>query len=178
MTIAILDVYYLQAGARSACVLAESWQAEQPLSTHAVDIPAVEDYEPGQFYRRELPCLLAVLGILPVPPDVIVVDGYVWLPEGAKKGLGAHLHVALDARVPVIGVAKTAFAGDESSPRVAQILRGDSAKPLFVTAAGVEIAKAAEWIRGMAGPYRIPALLTLADQLSRNGALVASTTRA
>jgi hypothetical protein len=35
-------------------------------------------YEPGQFYRRELPYVLALLESLESSPAV-VVDGFVWL---------------------------------------------------------------------------------------------------
>lgn len=80
MTVAFLDVHYQAAGARAACVVADTWEADAPTSVLVSDIEAVEAYEPGSFYRRKLPCLLSVLRLLPSLPDVIVVDGYVWLP--------------------------------------------------------------------------------------------------
>ena len=61
----------------------------------------------GEFYRRELPCLLAVLQNIP-KPDVIVIDGYVWLGSG-HSGLGAHLYDALNQTGAVVGVAKSRF---------------------------------------------------------------------
>lgn len=166
--IAFLDVYYGDAGARSACVLAANWQSQTAESTHFVDIESVEPYESGQFYRRELPCLLSVLASLPTLPDVIVIDGYVWLPDGRGKGLGAHLYEALESKVPVVGVAKTEFVGAQSSPMVVPIRRGDSSKPLFVTALGVAVEAAASLVQQMAGPHRIPNLIKIADQLSRS----------
>ena len=167
MTIALLDVFYRPNRARAACVLAEHWQAEVPTSTHGIDISEVAEYEPGQFFRRELPCLLSVLQLLPVPPEWIVVDGYVWLSSAHRKGLGAYLFEALNHQIPVIGIAKTAFFGAESSPVVAQVLRGESKKPLFVSAVGVDLGTARTWVQGMSGGYRVPTLLTLVDQLSR-----------
>lgn len=119
------------------------------------------DYEPGQFYKRELPLLLALLDGLDVKG--VVVDGFVWLGEG-REGLGAHLHRALGG-VPVIGVAKTGFSGAESV--AAPVLRGTSEKPLWVTAAGVDVERAARWIRQMHGPHRLPTLLKRADRLCR-----------
>jgi deoxyribonuclease V len=169
VTIAILDVDYRANGARAACVIAESWASEIPFAYYVSDIESVQEYEPGAFYRRELPCLLQVLSVLPSQPDVVAIDGYVWLSDASKPGLGAYLHQAMGAKTPIIGIAKTAFHGAESCPIVVQVLRGSSRKPLFVTAVGVEPAVAGAWVQGMAGPHRIPGLLTAADQLSRSG---------
>ena len=166
-TIAFLDVAYQDDGARAACVVAASWEAGDPAATYVREIGTVQPYAPGEFYRRELPCLLAVLDLLPAPPGLVVIDGYVWLPPDARPGLGAHLHAALGGRTPVVGVAKSAFAGVESCDRVVPVLRGGSQRPLFVTAAGVETAAAADWVRRMARAHRIPELLRVVDRLSR-----------
>ena len=45
---------------------------------------------PGEFYRRELPGLLAVLEKIEQPIDVMVIDGYVDLAPD-RPGLGRHL---------------------------------------------------------------------------------------
>ena len=66
----------------------------------------------------------------------------------------------------VIGVAKAAFERGNAMP----VLRGDSGRPLFVTAAGMNGHEAAELIRGMHGPHRVPTLLKRADQLARRRA--------
>jgi deoxyribonuclease V len=110
---------------------------------------------------------LAVLDLLPGLPDLVVIDGYVWLASAARPGLGAHLHAALGGKRPVVGVAKSAFAGVESCSQVVQVFRGGSKRPLFVTAIGVEPAAAGEWVRRMAGAHRIPELLKVTDRLSR-----------
>jgi hypothetical protein len=68
-------------------------------------VPSVEPYVPGEFYRRELPCILRVLETISESIDVIVVDGYVWL-EGTRPGLGAHLFDTLGTKVAIICVAK------------------------------------------------------------------------
>ncbi len=169
MTIGLLDVDYRATGARAACVIAESWEAATPASTCTEEIDTVEPYTPGEFYRRELPCLLAVLRQLPALPDVIVVDGYVWLPPGDRPGLGARLHQALGGTAPVVGIAKTAFAGAEAAAGIIPVLRGRSRRPLFVTAIGMEPAFAAQCVRRMAGPDRIPLLVKLADRLAKGG---------
>jgi hypothetical protein len=43
-----------------------------------------------------------------------IVDGYVWLDDAGKPGLGAHLYQALGGRVAVLGVAETKFRGAET----------------------------------------------------------------
>jgi deoxyribonuclease V len=165
-SIAILDVAYGQASAGVGCVLAD-WTGAAPAAEVARHIPgAPAQYEPGAFYKRELPLLLAVIQALPDKPEAYVIDGYVWLGAG-KPGLGAHLFERLGAGVPVIGVAKSAFRGDTWS---APVLRGQSKRPLFVTAAGMEAAHAAALVAGMHGADRIPTLLRLADRLAREAA--------
>jgi deoxyribonuclease V len=167
VTIAFLDVDYKETGARAACVLIETWEAGSPDSTRVLDIETVAPYESGNFYRRELPCLLAVLRQLPSLPETVAVDGYVWLSPGDRPGLGAHLYEALGRVIPVVGIAKTAFAGAESCAGVVRVLRGASRNPLFVTAVGIEPEVAAQCVRRMAGKHRIPDIVRIADQLSR-----------
>lgn len=162
--IACVDVDYRDVGAVAACVCFETWSDGTPALESVVQIDDVEPYESGQFFRRELPCILAVLNSLPHLPEVIIIDGYVWL-GGQRPGLGGHLYDALDKQVTVIGVAKTQFAGAEP---VELVLRGRSRTPLYVTAAGMDVAEAAGHIQAMHGPHRIPTLLKRVDQLSRS----------
>jgi deoxyribonuclease V len=163
--IACVDVDYRDGGAVAACVLLRNWADAESAAEHVRHIVQVEAYQPGQFYKRELPCLLAVLNEVAGPLAVIVVDGYVWLADENAPGLGAHLYEALGKAVPVIGVAKTRFA----SARAARpVLRGDSQRPLFVTAAGMDVEAAVEHVRGMHGTFRIPTLLKRVDCLCRN----------
>ena len=167
MSIVFLDVDYAGTGARAAAVLAESWDAESPISTYVQDIEAVAPYESGLFYRRELPCLLAVLRRLPVAPGTIVIDGYVWLSSARRPGLGARLYEALGGATPVVGIAKRVFAGLESCAEVVWVIRGASRQPLFVTAVGIEAAVAARCVRRMAGRHRLADMMRLVDQLAR-----------
>jgi len=166
--IACLDVDYRGARARAACVVIDSWTTAKPVAVYTREIEDIQPYEPGNFYRRELPCLLSVLQLLPERPDVVVVDGYVWLSSTDRPGLGAHLHAALNRYTSVVGVAKTAFVGVESSTIVVAVARGSSKKPLYVTSVGVDPEVAAGWIRSMAGRSRIPDILRAADQLARS----------
>jgi deoxyribonuclease V len=164
--IACLDVAYGSTSATAACVLAGDWTSAVPFRELTNVCSVADEYEPGQFYRRELPCLLAILDVLPERPDIVVVDGYVWLGPECQPGLGGHLYAALDARTPVIGVAKKRFQGASAIA----VRRGRSRVPLFVSAAGMEPGEAAERVFSMHGPFRIPTLLKRVDLLSRGQA--------
>jgi deoxyribonuclease V len=163
--LACVDVDYRGDQAVAACVLFRDWPDATPAGQLVGKVQSVAPYVPGQFYRRELPCLLAVLDKLPELPEVVVIDGYVWLGGEDHPGLGGHLHEALGRRVPVVGVAKTSF---HSARLAVPVVRGaSSTRPLFITAAGLGPAAAAAHVQGMHGPHRIPTLLRLVDQLCR-----------
>lgn len=159
--IVALDVQYGVTAVTTAVVGWRAWPdataALERVERHASP-PA--PYVPGAFVQRELPYLLAALAGVTAPIETIVIDGHVWLGVD-RKGLGAHLHD--HTRLPVIGVAKNAFVGAQALP----VIRGDSAKPLHVTAAGIDPAAAAAAIASMHGPYRLPTLLKRADSLAR-----------
>ena len=61
-------------------------------------------------------------------------------------------------------MAKTAFLG---ASHAARVQRGGSSRPLYVTAAGMTVAEAAVLVREMAGYFRLPDALKLADRLAR-----------
>jgi deoxyribonuclease V len=157
--ICIVDVHYEPDRVTAAAVGAE-WGDEVPtLEVVLRSKGPAADYNPGAFYERELPYLLAILERMP-PVEVVVVDGYVWLGPD-HPGLGWHLHRVRGG--PVIGVAKTAFAGAVSN----DIIRGDSTKPLHITAIDFDATVAAERVRAMHGEHRIPTLVRRADALAR-----------
>jgi deoxyribonuclease V len=110
--IACLDVDYREAVAYAAGIAFHDWSDAAPATEKVIPVVGVHPYQPGRFYRPELPCLLAVLRELP-PVEVVVVDGYVWLDGVSVAGLGAHLYQALAGKVAVIGVAQTRLAGPE-----------------------------------------------------------------
>jgi len=157
-----VDVDYRDTTAVAAGVWFRGWSASAPELEVVTTLDEVAPYQPGEFYRRELPCLLAVLERGPAA-EVVVVDGYVWLGPG-RAGLGAHLYQALGGRTVVVGVAKSRFMGAKDA---APVYRGDSRSPLYVTAAGVSAEEAAGWVERMHGPFRIPAMLRRVDQLAR-----------
>lgn len=154
--------------ARAAGVAFSAWTDERPLDEVVVALDDIAPYEPGAFFRRELPCIRAALEATRKKGHVvtlIIVDAYVDLaPPDAKHprpGLGRVVHDELG--VDVVGVAKTRFTGSGA----VEILRGESKSPLFITAAGVDVAAAAAHVRAMHGAHRIPTLLSRVDALAR-----------
>lgn len=161
--IAAVDVDYRAGCAVAACVTFETWSQEHVSRSWTRRLEAAADYVPGSFYARELPCLLAVLdGVAGL--EAVVVDGFVWLGPD-RPGLGAHLYEALGGRCAVVGVAKTSFVG---APAQA-VLRGGSARPLWVTAIGLAREEAARRVAAMHGAHRLPTLLRRVDRLCREG---------
>lgn len=161
---AAADVHYLRSGgARAAAVLAADAAFSVVLAERTVLLPQVLPYRPGEFFLRELPPLRAVLADLS-RLGLLVIDGYADLDPAGRPGLGAHAHAAFG--VPVIGVAKTRF---HTAIRAVKVLRGRSARPLFVIAAGMPLGQAASLVRRMAGPFRLPDALRRADALACTG---------
>jgi len=165
--IVALDVQYSSSTAFAAAVVFEAWDPDRPVTQYAERVSPVAAYEPGAFYLRELPPLCRVVEKLRESVDTLVIDGYCHLSPEGKPGLGAYLRDALKTPAAIVGVAKNRF---RDSRHAEEVLRSGSARPLFVTSIGMESTEAADCIRRMAGPYRIPKLLKAADQLARSAA--------
>jgi deoxyribonuclease V len=167
LSIACLDAAYASTATAVAGALIPSWDAEgaSQMRVRRFDGPP-GNYEPGAFYKRELPLLLSIISDFGQPIEVIVVDGYVWLDANGLPGLGGHLFSTLGGRIPVVGIAKTRYQNDTWS---IPVLRGDSRRPLFITSAGTQAREAAECVRRMHGEYRIPTILNTVDRAAREG---------
>ena len=160
--IAAFDVGYPDDGsAQAAAVVFEHFFDAKPRRSYRKRIVHVEEYMPGSFYKRELPCILELFSEINEIIDIIIVDGYVFL--GDRPGLGKHLSKSLNSAIPIIGVAKKYFAG--SNP--VEVKRGRSKNPLFITACGIKPEDAGELIASMHGSYRMPTLLKEVDRLSK-----------
>jgi deoxyribonuclease V len=70
--IAALDVRYDEdaLSGQAAAVIFERWDDAAPLAEYTAIFDGVAPYVPGQFFKRELPCLLAVLGKIDEPPGI------------------------------------------------------------------------------------------------------------
>lgn len=161
MMIAI-DVHYRAEIAKTVSIEFDNWEASEPSQTHIIEIGETAAYVPGQFYKRELPCILEVLKLSDLSKvDLIIVDGYVFLDDFQKKGLGAYLFDALDGKIPIVGVAKRSFHTIDKL--VIPIKRGESKNPLFITCQGADLAEIAENVKNMDGAFRMPTLLKILD---------------
>jgi deoxyribonuclease V len=164
MNIAI-DVSYHENSASAVGVLF-NWQDEAPAEIISAMVSSVDDYTPGQFYKRELPCILAVLNKIQLEDiNCIIIDGYVYINNDYTHGLGGHLYEALERKIPVIGVAKTEFQHNEQT--YIAVVRGDSKVPLYVSAIGMDVGVAADYVKSMKGEFRMPAILKELDRLTK-----------
>ena len=160
-----IDVYYIGDRANVVGVLFDEWTQSEPSKIISIVVDGIAEYEPGNFYKRELPCILELLKeVKDYTITCIVVDGYVFLDDKGKKGLGYYLYEALDSRIPIIGVAKSYFAGNNSI----EVCRGESKKPLYVTSIGVDQRESAHFIETMYGEFRMPTLLKILDTATRD----------
>lgn len=163
--IVAVDVYYDDhAGTgRAGAVVFGTWESNDPIATVGSQHRGIAAYVPGEFYKRELPCILPLLRHCRErwSVEAILVDGFVDLAPN-RPGLGRHLFDALSDGVEVVGVSKNAFTGTPGK----RVTRGASTRPLWVTSTA-DINVAAERVMRMAGNHRIPDLLKLVDSVSK-----------
>jgi deoxyribonuclease V len=133
------------------------------LAERTAVIPRAPPYRPGEFYRRELLPLRAVLEAL-TGLGLLVADGCADLDPNGRPGLGAHAYAEFG--IPVIAVVKSHF---RATIHAVPVVRGSSGRPLFVTATRMPAAEAADLVRRMADRYRLPDTLRRADTLARAG---------
>lgn len=118
---------------------------------------------PGSFYKRELPCIIGLLGDIEEEYDFILLDSYVYIKKN-HKGLGAYLYEYLEEKVPIIGLAKSYFKDVEN---YRELERGMSKKKLYITSAGIDLDYSYNLIKNMKGSYRLPDIIKEVDKLSR-----------
>lgn len=161
-----IDVYYGKNTAKTVGILFKDWLDTKPSYIYSKSISGMEPYEPGAFYKRELPCIIGILEEIDLSDlEVLIIDGYVYLDDQNTPGLGAHVFNYLKEAIPVIGVAKTKF--NNNTKNVLEVTRGQSNRPLYITAIGMPVERAAACIKNMAGAFRIPSLLKQLDQISK-----------
>jgi deoxyribonuclease V len=161
--IAFTDVQYRETDATAACVVVDRFDAERPTAEWTARLSPIAPYEPGAFYKRELPCLLEVLRRAP-PLTHVVIDGYVFLDANRTPGLGARLYDALGGKTAVLGLAKTSYQGSLMSTAIA---RPGSTKPLYLTSIGIDDAEAVALVSQLHGAHRLPTLVKRVDSLAR-----------
>jgi deoxyribonuclease V len=160
------DTYYYDNKAKTVCLEFEEWNENKIFKIYSEITDNVEEYISGEFYKRELPCIISLLNQIDLKEvEAIIVDGFVYLDDDKKFGLGGYLYEKLNKEIPIIGVAKTNFATIEKHKKT--LFRGESKKTLFITAIGIETEDALQKIESMDGEYRIPTLLKELDRLTK-----------
>lgn len=160
------DTYYFDNKAKTVCLEFAEWNESKNFKVHTEIIDNVAEYIPGEFYKRELPCIMSLLNQMDLKNiEAIIVDGFVYLDDDKKYGLGGHLYEKLNKEIVIIGVAKTNFASIEKNKK--PLFRGDSIKPLFITSIGIDLEDAFQKIESMAGEFRMPTLLKELDRLTK-----------
>ena len=185
--IALDTYYYSDTEAKTVGAIFSNWEDAKPEKIIEVWSSEFGPYIPGEFYKRELPCMLDLLDKVPdlCDFDAIIIDGLAHLPSQADKvadGLGIRLEKALTVRggidrttqygithVGIIGVAKSKFQGVEEDMGISKVYRGNAKTPLYVdtTWFGYSSLSAAKCIESMHGEYRIPTILKLVDTLTK-----------
>ncbi|GAA3778689.1 endonuclease V [Flavobacterium ginsengiterrae] len=160
------DTYYFDNKAKTVCLEFNEWNESKNFKVHTEIIDNVAEYIPGEFYKRELPCIISLLNKIDLKNiEAIIVDGFVYLDDDKKYGLGGHLYEKLNKEIPIIGVAKTNFASIEKDKKA--LFRGDSIKPLYITSIGIDLEEAFQKVENMAGEFRMPTLLKELDRLTK-----------
>jgi exodeoxyribonuclease-5/deoxyribonuclease V len=186
-----IDTYYYKDRAKTVGVVFNEWDDAVPekILISWLSSDKYGPYIPGEFYKRELPCIMNLLEQIPdiLDYDAIILDGLAHLPmanpEDKVDGLGIHLEQELNKKYPdfrnnhptdpmkiygpaIIGVAKTSFKGCDSDPGIAKIFRGTGKTPLYVCTTWFNMSSndAGEAVKSMHGDYRIPTLLKILDK--------------
>lgn len=158
--------YYDKEATARAIGILFNWLDEEPSKLIVKEVNNIHEYIPGQFYKRELPCILEILETINLDDiDTVIVDGHVYISNEMDYGLGAHLWKSLDSRIPVIGVAKSAFKTNNNT--VVELYRGESKTPLYVSSIGLDLKEAVKRIQQMHGSYRLPTILKEVDRITK-----------
>nr|WP_321233924.1 endonuclease V [uncultured Psychroserpens sp.] len=161
-----IDVHYKTNYAKSVGLIFLSKADEVAHEVFVDIINEVASYQPGQFYKRELPCLLKTISKVDLNTiEAILVDGHVYIDNDGNYGLGGYLYEALGNKTPIIGVAKRAFHANKET--VKEVYRGTSQNPLHVSAIGMNLERAAQFIQEMHGNHRHPTLLKILDGITK-----------
>lgn len=156
-----IDVHYREDIAKAVGILF-NWTDNEPKQILIEYLQGIEEYVPGQFYKRELPCILKIINKIDLSLiEVIIIDGQVFIDNNKSYGLGGHLWETLNKEKPIIGVAKKFYHNTEKV--VHPVYRGSSKIPLYVSSVGIDSLKAETLVKNMHGEYRIPTVLKQLD---------------
>lgn len=167
MKLAVDTYYYSDTLAFTVGVLFDRWTDDEPAEIISSICTKFSSYIPGEFYKRELPCVLGLLEKVDMDKiETIIVDGFLRLRfnDGTEKdGLGKKLFDSLNMPgLKIIGLAKSDFC--RTGEISASLLRGSAVNPLWVQGIGLPDNVAAGNIKMMSGKSRIPKLLKILDK--------------
>lgn len=125
-TVAGIDVSLKAEGQAAVAVLSlpDLTVVERAIATAPLNFP----YVPGLLSFRESPVVLAALGKLSAPPDVLMVDGQGY---AHPRRFGIACHLGLLTGLPALGVAKSVLCGkyenlgEEPGSRAPLVHRGE-----------------------------------------------------
>jgi len=161
-----IDVHYREKEAKAVGVLFH-WEDEEPKEVFVENLQGIEDYISGQFYKRELPCLLKIIEKIDISIlDAIIVDGHIYVDNNFEYGLGGKLYEVLDKKIPIIGVAKTPFFKNKETIR--ELYRGESKTPLYISSIGLNLDIVIDCIKNMYGKSRMPYILRCLDKITKD----------
>lgn len=177
--ILLTDVFYNEElnSAHIAAIAISDWSSDTIIKSWEIDKNGIDcEYIPGQFYKREMPCLIDLWKQIDDNDksqiSTIIVDGFYDIWNG-KSGLGHHFHDWLTENgydVEVVGIAKSPCR--ETSEFTLPVYRTEESK--------TSKCRSALWVNGsnmsndyqtkvlnMSGKYRIPTMIKAVDKLSR-----------
>lgn len=142
--------------------------------------PTEFPYIPGLLSFRELPAVLAALGQLREPPDLLLCDGQ-GIAHPRRFGIASHLGLLMD--IPSIGVAKTRLCGQHDEPvnqrgawtplwanetAIGAVLRTrPGVKPLYISSGHrISLQTAIQWVMECCTRYRLPETTRQAHRLA------------
>lgn len=181
-TIAGVDVGYdLERELTKAVVVLLDWPSLE-LQTSVIAYAKTDfPYISGLLAFREVPAILKALECLPVPPDLLMVDGQ-GVSHPRRMGIAAHLGVVTN--LPAIGVAKSRLTGkheilgpqkfahtplmDKNDPIGTVLQSKEKCNPLYVSAGHrITHETALAITKHCIRTYRLPEPTRIADQISK-----------
>jgi len=161
-----VDVHYNDNGTANVSSLEfEEWNASDYKYASTKIVENIKPYESGQFYKRELPCIISILGEFNLDlVEYIIIDGYVWLGTVDKPGLGTYLYHAFNQKIPIIGVAKSKY---DHTPQDEDFAIEFAYNTASLEGNTITLEEAKNFIQKMHGDNRIPTLLKKVDQIAR-----------
>ncbi|WP_395654556.1 endonuclease V [Flavobacterium sp.] len=160
------DVHYRENEARIVGVFF-NWEDIEPIRIVIENVNEVKEYIPGEFYKRELPCLIKVIAKVDLSNiEAIIIDSPIYVDNFETFGLGGKLYESLNKKIPIIGLAKNSFYSN--SMTVKEVLMGMSKKPLYVSTIGIDLNLAVEKVKKMYGNYLIPDILKKLDSITKH----------